>query len=206
MFFFFPPPFCSLQALRSVMDDMVDKSHKGVAGFVLTTQAHSTFLGIKRVPNYAGAYEDGCPYLYRFAIFDSHTRDRATGLYIKTGKAITLRLPDLSSTLGYLARLYDIRNRPQELFTLHEVVLSSSSYSLNATSESDMSAVVIASSIPSLIEATSKKLNVDSFSMSSTESENSSPSSSLASTPTVTRLARRLSRLASLTSRRSATA
>lgn len=75
------------QAVQHMVREASPASNKaGVAAYVFTTQAHSTFIGVRRVASYEDPDE---PYQYRFVVFDSHTRDRTTGLYLKNGKSVT---------------------------------------------------------------------------------------------------------------------
>lgn len=112
------------QAIRDISTSEQVKA-KGFAAFVLTTQSHSTMVGVRRFDDYSSSATTGSPYGYKFVVFDSHTRDKATGLHIRTGKAITVRLADMGELLGYLSRLYATKTKPDELFSLHEICLKS---------------------------------------------------------------------------------
>ena len=121
--------FTLAQAVDAIHQDFLANKSKRAAAYVLTTQAHSTMLGVSRSrsPQARGEgtshHSSGQAYRLKFTIFDSHTRDKTTGLYIKNGKAITARFADSRALLWYLSRLYDTQQKPSEAFTLHEVSL-----------------------------------------------------------------------------------
>lgn len=114
------------KTLEQAIRDMTTSEQvrtKGCAAFVLTTQSHSTMVGVRRFDDYSSSAATGSLYGYKFVVFDSHTRDKATGLHIRTGKAITVRLADMTELLAYLSRLYATKTKPDELFSLHEICL-----------------------------------------------------------------------------------